>query len=60
MEEKFCHGEAADKQLNSIDENMLNDDFSLKPKIEKERKIFNEKKELKNSSKRMFEICLSI
>jgi hypothetical protein len=34
MEEKICHGEAAENQFNSINESMLGGNYSLKAKIE--------------------------
>jgi hypothetical protein len=65
MEKRFCHDEAVEKQLNSIDDNMLNDDYSLKAKIKKERNYIlkrngsmKRKKLLKNFLKQMLKIYL--
>jgi hypothetical protein len=51
-EEKICHGEAIGTRLDLIDDNILDGDYSLKAKIQKERtekpkQIYNEKKPFK-------------
>jgi hypothetical protein len=44
MDEKFYNGEAMETLKDCLDDNMLEGDYLLKNKIEKERILFNEKK----------------
>jgi hypothetical protein len=48
MEEKCSHGEAIETLKDSMDENMLDEDYSLKAKIEKETILFDEKKSFRD------------
>jgi hypothetical protein len=43
LEEKIYHGDARRKLNDTIEDNMLGGDYSLKAKIERERILFNEK-----------------
>jgi hypothetical protein len=47
VEEAVCHGEVIGELKDVIDENMLGGDYSLKAKIEKNRRQFNERKPFK-------------
>jgi hypothetical protein len=47
VEELICHGDALDELKDIVNENMLGDDYSLKIRIEKNRKLYNEKNPFK-------------